>query len=320
MGTHAGIEAKLVPAANIDIDYISISGVRGKGAVGLLLAPFKITKAVIQAIGIVRMRKADAVLGMGGFAAGPGGVAAKILAKPLLIHEQNAIAGTTNKILSIMATQVLQAFPAAFAKKSHVQTVGNPVRPQLHLAPKATVANKKLNILVLGGSLGALAINEIMPEVLRTLSADIAIWHQAGARHIDSVKKLYSTVDTQQADYTLSAYIDDMAEAYTWADLVICRSGAMTVSELACASKPAIFIPFPFAIDDHQTANANWMVGAGAAMLLPQNEMNVNRLVEMISEFSKDTSRLQAMAEAAQQIAISDATQRVANYCEELAQ
>lgn len=314
MGTQAGIEAELVPNAGIDIDYIQISGVRGKGIIGLLLAPFRIIKAISQALSIVKVRKPAAILGMGGFAAGPGGVAAKIQAIPLLIHEQNARAGTTNKILSKMANKVLQAFPGAFAG---AEVVGNPVRGEVKLTVNAA-SDQKLNVLVLGGSLGALAINQIIPELYKTLDEVVNVWHQTGKRHIESVKSDYQGKNLIGENCRVSAFIDDMAEAYQWADLVICRAGAMTVSEVACASKPAIFVPFPFAIDDHQTANAMWMVDAGAAVLLPQNEMKLDVLVELVQGFSQDRNRLQKMAEAAMGIRIMDASEKVADYCEEL--
>lgn len=314
MGTQSGIEAELVPNAGIDIDYIQISGVRGKGLAGLLLAPLKIFKAVIQALHIITQRKPAAILGMGGFAAGPGGVAAKIKSIPLLIHEQNARAGTTNKILSKMANKVLQAFPGAFVG---AEVVGNPVRSEVKMTVKAS-SEEKLNILVLGGSLGALAINQIIPELYKVLGANINIWHQVGKRHIDTVEADYKSKGISDTDCKVSAFIDDMAEAYKWADLVICRAGAMTVSEVACASKPAIFVPFPFAIDDHQTANAMWMVDAGAAILLPQSEMNLEKLVDLVRGFVQDRNHLQQMAKAAMGIRIMDASEKVADYCEEL--
>jgi UDP-N-acetylglucosamine--N-acetylmuramyl-(pentapeptide) pyrophosphoryl-undecaprenol N-acetylglucosamine transferase len=326
MGTETGIEAELVPKAGIEIDYIKISGVRGKGVAGLLSAPFKILMAIKQALGILKQRQPKAVLGMGGFAAGPGGVAAKLMSVPLVIHEQNAKAGTTNKILSKMANKVLQAFPNAFAEDI-ATVVGNPVRAELCLEAKSQqgLENEKTNILVLGGSLGALAINEAMPTLFAELTENIAIWHQAGKRHIEAVEKAYTEklAANEKADggcdYRVAAFIDDMSEAYRWADLVICRAGAMTVSELACASKPAIFIPFPFAIDDHQTANAQWMVDAGAAILLPQQNMNTEKLKDLLKPLLADKSQLEKMAKAAQNIRITDAAAHVANVCEELA-
>ena len=316
MGTRTGIEARLVPEANIAIDYIDISGVRGKGKLSLLRAPINIIRAMLQARSFIKQRKPVAVLGMGGFVAGPGGMAARLMGLPVLIHEQNAKAGTTNKILSRVATKVLQAFPHAFLGGRKFETVGNPVRRELQLEPKVINAGTKLNVLVLGGSLGALAINEVMPSVFNQLSQKINIWHQAGSRHTDAVEQSYKSTVSGNDDYKVTSFIDDMAEAYQWADVVICRSGAMTVSELACASKPAIFVPFPFAIDDHQTANAHWMVDAGAAILISQQTMSEEILVSTLEGLLSDSGKINAMAAAAKVIRITDASERVADYCE----
>lgn len=313
IGTENGIEKTLVPESGIDIDYIDIAGVRGKGMFGLLLAPFRIVKAVMQCISILKRRKPSLVLGFGGFVAGPGGVAAKLLSVPLVIHEQNARAGTTNKILSRLASVVLQAFPDVFARKSEIYTVGNPVRSDICMIPNVSEGNK-LNVLVVGGSLGALAINNIMPEVKKALGDKVALKHQVGKRHFDTVKEQYKQQSI--SDVEVFDYIADMKKAYEWADVVICRSGAMTVSELACASKPAIFIPFPFAIDDHQTSNAKWLVDAGAAELLPQDDMSVDVLADKLENFASDKARLMVMAKNAQAIAIADAAEQVVKHCE----
>ncbi|NRB41442.1 MAG: undecaprenyldiphospho-muramoylpentapeptide beta-N-acetylglucosaminyltransferase [Pseudomonadales bacterium] len=318
LGTSAGIEAKLVPAAGIELHIIDIAGVRGKGLKGLFLAPFKIVHAVVQSIAVIKKVKADCVLGMGGFAGGPGGVAAKLLAKPLLIHEQNAVAGTTNKILAPLAKRVLQAFPAAFAGNNKATTVGNPVRADI----KAVYENddENLHVLVLGGSLGAKAINELMPELVNVMGTRIQLWHQTGVRHIDDVKALYKNADIKASDQIkVAAFIDDMAAAYAWADVVICRSGAMTVSEIAVAGLPAIFIPYPFAIDDHQTANAKWLVDENAAFLMPQEAMTVASLEKILTSLIDDAQLLKNMQEKAESVAISNASETVAKICLELA-
>lgn len=317
LGTAAGIEAKLVPAANIDLHIINISGVRGKGVKGLLLAPFKIIQAILQSLNILKNIQPDCVLGLGGFAGGPGGIAAKIMSIPLVIHEQNAVAGTTNRILAPLAEKVLQAFPAAFSKNKKAVTVGNPVRNTIKASALST--QEKINVLVLGGSLGAKAVNEIMPLVFSELCAKINLWHQAGSRHIDAVKPLYGDANIDGEYLRVSDFIEDMAAAYQWADVVICRSGAMTVSEIAVAALPAIFIPYPFAIDDHQTANANWLVNSGAAFLMPQNTMTVNALKTQLQAFIDDRNLLDIMQKRASAVAINNAAERVADTCLELA-
>ncbi len=320
LGTASGIESSLVPAKSIPLNIIDISGVRGKGKKGLLLAPFKICHAIWQSLIILKKIKPDCILGMGGFAAGPGGIAAKILGIPLLLHEQNAVAGTTNNILAPLSHKVLQAFPEAFAQGKKVETVGNPVRSTIKVQRKAY--QKPLKVLVLGGSLGAKAINETIPLLIKKMQDDVQVWHQTGKSHINDVEALYKdqglTLDSHSV-YRLSAFIDDMAEAYAWADVIVCRSGAMTVSEVAVAAVPAIFIPYPFAIDDHQTANANWLVEAGAAKLLQQNDLSVELLSTWLYEFIEDPQILSVMHKNAQAVAIDNAAERVADYCLELA-
>ena len=324
LGTAAGIEARLVPAAGIELHTIDIAGVRGKGVKGLLVAPFKIIHAIMQSIQVVRAVDADCVLGMGGFAGGPGGIAAKLLGRPLLIHEQNAVAGTTNKILAPLSAKVLQAFPAAFAGNKKAVTVGNPVREDitagLHVNDKPRESTERLNVLVLGGSLGAKAINETIPLLLKSLTGKLNVWHQTGARHIDDVTGLYSEAGIELNNTVkVAAFIDDMAEAYAWADVIICRSGAMTVSEVAVAAVPAIFIPFPFAIDDHQTANARWLADEGAAFLMPQDTMNVSSIEEILVSLMAKPQLLKTMQDKAAAVAISNADATVAEYCLELA-
>lgn len=320
VGTRAGIEARLVPEAGIAIDYINISGVRGKGVAGLLTAPFKIAKAFLQARKILKQVKADAVIGMGGFVAGPGGIAAKSLGLPLVVHEQNAIAGTTNKILAYFSNAVLQAFDGAFADSDKLQTVGNPVRENLIVnEPSVSLQGEPLKILVLGGSLGALALNNMVITLLQECDG-IEVTHQAGERHIEKVSEQYKAAAINPERFQLHAYIADMHKAYQWADIVFCRSGAMTVSELSCALKPAIFVPFPFAIDDHQTANANFMVQAGAAFLLEQKAMTSAKLQEILQPLINDKGLLIEMAEKAKAVRITNACEKIVTACEELTQ
>ncbi len=315
MGTRAGIESELVPAAGISIAYVDIQGVRGKGKKGLLEAPGKINKAVKESKKIIQECKPDCILGMGGFVSGPGGVAAKLLGVPLVIHEQNAIPGTTNRILSLFANRVLEAFSGTFAKRINAVHVGNPVRKDLHSATHQIDHSADLKLLVLGGSLGAKAINDVIPEMVDTLDFTIDVWHQTGKKHIDEVTALYGEEALTMKSIELSPFIDDMAEAYAWADLVICRSGAMTVSELTVAGVPAIFIPYPHAIDDHQTANANWMASHQAAVVLPQSELTVSALRHHMKRFNKRRELLDQMRGKAKSLGMHDATENVVQTC-----
>lgn len=315
LGTRSGMEAETVPRAGMEIDFIHIAGVRGKGRLGYLMAPFMIIKAVAESLAIIRKRKPACVLGMGGFVAGPGAIAAKLLGIPLAIHEQNAIPGTTNRILARFANRVLSAFPGAFPVSVHAEVVGNPVRASITTVDK-NVAGEPLHILVVGGSLGAKAINEIMPVVRKALDFPVELRHQTGKAHFEQTRAIYGKAGI---GVQVMPFIDDMAEAFRWADVVICRSGAMTVSELAVAGLPAIFIPFPYAIDDHQTANARWMADAGAAFILQQKDMSVEKLRAMITDLNNDRMKLAGMRKKAAAMGIHDATSRVARLCVELA-
>ena len=317
VGTAKGIESSLVPAADITLNLISIEGVRGKGLLGLMTAPFKIVHAILQALGILLREKPDVILGMGGFAAGPGGIAAKLIGLPLIIHEQNAIAGTTNKLLSKVADQVMQAFPNAFPDDNSAITCGNPVRQEIIDMDKQYLPADMLNVLVIGGSLGALAINKMLPQVYKALAGHINLYHQTGKRHIESVNADYGCVSNNE-NLRIEAFIDDMPGALEWADLIICRSGAMTVSELAVAGRPAIFIPYPFAIDDHQTYNAQWLVNSSAAMVFQERDLDADVLSEAILSLNKDREKLQSMHENMLAAALSDASQIVVEQARKL--
>ncbi len=258
LGTKAGIEARLVPAHDLPLHTIDVAGLRGKGALSWLAAPLRLLRAVVQALGLVRRLGPQLVIGMGGFAAGPGGLAAWLLRKPLLIHEQNAAAGMTNRSLARLATTVLQAFPDTFAPKYNPATVGNPVRAEILAldapASRWAARDDAPRLLVLGGSGGALAINQRVPAALAQIAPERRpqVRHQAG-RTLTEAQAAYAEHGTTAE---LSAFIEDMAAAYAWADVVICRSGALTVAELAAAGVPALLVPFPYAVDDHQTINA----------------------------------------------------------------
>lgn len=322
LGTRAGIEAELVPQAGIEIDYISVSGLRGKGLLGWLMAPLRLVRALLQAMSVLRQRQPAAVLGLGGFASGPGGVAAWLSGRPLLIHEQNAVAGLTNRMLSRIAHQVLQAFPGAFPVSAKVTTCGNPVRTEIAALgdPQQRYAGRDgaLRLLVIGGSLGAMALNETLPQALALLPAEQRplVRHQTGKRHLEQVRAHYAAAGVNAE---LEPFIADMAAAYGWADLVLCRAGALTVSELAAAGVPAVLVPYPYAVDDHQTRNAQFLVAAQAAVLLPQPELNPTRLAALLEQYGSDAadgrSTLRAMASAARQQAQPHATQVVAQAC-----
>lgn len=322
LGTRAGIEAELVPQAGIDIDYISISGLRGKGALGWLLAPLRIVRALWQALAVLRRRQPQAVLGLGGFAAGPGGLAAWLTGRPLLIHEQNAVAGLTNRLLSRVAKQVMQAFPGTFPDEPWVSTCGNPVRPEIAAlaAPEQRYAGRHgpLRLLVVGGSLGAMVLNETLPRALALLAPELRplVRHQSGRRHLQQVGEVYRAAGVEAE---LLPFIDDMAAAYDWADLVLCRAGALTVSELAAAGVAAVLVPYPHAVDDHQTRNAAFLVDTGAALLLPQAAMSAETLAATLERFCVDPAagraELCTMAQAARALARPEATAMVAEAC-----
>ncbi len=310
LGTRKGLESRVVPEHGIAIDWLSVVGVRGKGLLSKIKAGFMLVKACVQAAKILRQRKPDVVLGMGGFVAGPGGLMAKLMGMPLVIHEQNRVPGTTNRLLAKIANQVLEAFPGSFKKAVNAKCTGNPLRKAFLNMPARDprLTGQSIKILVVGGSQGAQILNEIVPEAVSSLK-DVQIRHQTGTAMFEQVQSRYQAL---AVDAQVSAFIDDMVAAYQWADLVICRAGAMTVSEIAAAGLPAILIPLPHAIDDHQTANARYLTDAGAGQLLMQKDLTAATLAEYITRLSKD---LNEMAQAAKQCARLDATELVAATC-----
>jgi len=327
LGTQRGLEAEVVPAAGYPIDFVNVGGLRGKRLSGVITAPFRLLQALVQSLAVLRRRRPHAVLGMGGFVSGPGGLAAWLSRRPLLIHEQNARAGLTNRLLAPLATRVMTAFPETLAGALHT---GNPLRHDF-LATDFDLREPHpgvLRLLVVGGSLGAVRLNEVVPEVLALLArgeeddsglvlntgARVEVWHQAGKRNIEQARAAYAAADVEAR---VEAYIENMAEAYRWADLVLCRSGAMTVAELAAAGVASILVPYPHAVDDHQTANARYLADADAALLLPQAELNARRLVELLHGL--DEGRLREMGARARALALPDATARVADQCLEVA-
>ncbi|MGI9275928.1 MAG: undecaprenyldiphospho-muramoylpentapeptide beta-N-acetylglucosaminyltransferase [Endozoicomonas sp.] len=329
LGTPGSMEAELVPAHGYDISFLPVTGLRGKGLSFLVKAPWKVTVSVLRAMKALRQYRPVCVLGMGGYVTGPGGVAARLLGVPLVIHEQNAVAGLTNKLLARVASRVLEAFPGTFARAGmqldKVYHAGNPVRGDIESssAPVAYSGTSALKVLVLGGSRGAVAINEVVPAALSVLNQEkdgittgtIAVWHQTGKGNYEATRKAYQQ---KGIDAKVEPFINDMAAAYTWADLVLCRSGALTVSELAIAGRPAILVPYPHAVDDHQTVNGSYLVEQGAALMVQQNELSKESLAEMFKELSGNHRQLQAMAEAARSVARPQATREVADHCLEV--
>ena len=308
LGTADRMEADLVPKNGIDIDFIRISGLRGKGLRAQLASPLRIWRAVRQARAIMRAYRPDVVLGMGGYVSGPGGLAAWLCGVPVVLHEQNGIAGLTNRWLSKIAKKVLQAFPGAFPR---AEVVGNPVRTDvLALAPPAErFAGRQgpVRVLVIGGSQGARVLNQTMPGVAAVLGERITLWHQVGKGALAEVNRAYA--EAGQSGHKVVEFIDDMAAAYAWADVVVCRSGALTVSEVAAAGLPAIFVPFMHK-DRQQYWNARPLEQAGAAKIIEQPQFSVASVSELLAAWDRTT--LLTMAENARKAAIPDATERVA--------
>jgi len=324
MGTSKGLEARVIPAAGIDMAWLEVTGLRGKGALALVLAPFRLVKALYQSLRIMRQHKPVAVLGMGGFVAGPGGLVAALMGIPVVIHEQNAIPGLTNRLLSKFSKKVLEGFPGSFASaKDKAVQVGNPVREDISALPEPSVRmgdciERKLHLLIIGGSLGAQALNEIVPQALAELSEETrpVVRHQAGRNKDEATRDSYQKAGVEAK---ISAFIEDMAEAYGWADLVICRSGALTVAELASAGLASVLVPYPYAVDDHQTANGLYLSEQGAAILLPQTDLNAGALATHLKTFMAEPERLLQMGEKARGLAKPDATAEVAAIVADLA-
>jgi len=324
LGTRRGLESRLVPEAGFDIAYVSVAGLRGKGALSWLAAPFKLTVALAQALRVVMRLRPAAVLGMGGFVTGPGGLASWLLRRPLLVHEQNAIAGLTNRLLAPLARRVLSAFPDTFAPGTKVEVTGNPVRADIArlAAPASRYAahEGRLRLLVVGGSLGARALNELIPAALARLEPGERpeVWHQCGQRLNEETRTAYAAAGLNAH---IEPFIADMAEAYAWADLVVCRAGALTVSELAAAGVAALLVPYPYAVDDHQSANARFLADAGAAWLIQQRDLDAGHLAALLQELAgaEGHGRLLDMARAARALARPEAAERVAARCLEVA-
>ena len=301
----------MIPENGIEIDWLSVSGVRGKGIFSKITAIFKLAKSCLEVRKILKQRKPDVVLGMGGFVAAPGGLMAKMLKIPLIIHEQNRVVGTTNRLLAKIATKVLQGFPNSFAPKFNAICTGNPLRKSFVDSVQKTnsTQNETLKILIVGGSQGAKALNENVPNAIALLKNTVQVRHQTGAAMQNEVAETYKKLNLNAQ---ANAFIEDMAATYLWADLIICRAGAMTLSEVAAMGIPAIFIPLPNAIDDHQTANAKYLTEAGAAILLKQSDLTSRLLVQQIEKLCGNLPERRAIA---QTLAYLNATETVANFC-----
>ncbi len=318
LGTQRGLEARLVPQHGIEIEWITIAGVRGRGVWAWASAPFRLASAVVEALGALRRRRPSAVLGMGGFVAGPGGIAAWLTRRPLLVHEQNSVAGTTNRLLAPLATRVFEAFPGSFPRRVRAELVGNPVRrsltpeqpPRQRLLARAAARRR---VLVIGGSQGARILNATVPTALAELPEALRpdVWHQAG-RGLAEARAAYAAAGVEGR---VDEFIDDMAAAYQWADLVVARAGALTVAELAMVGVGAILVPFKAAIDDHQTLNARHFVAGGAGLVIAEQDLTSSALANALTTSLADLERLATMAEAAQAQAKHAVAEQIADAC-----
>ena len=312
VGTKKGMESKVVPAHGFDIDWLTVEGIRGKGIRAKINSLFLLLKAFWQVFKILRQRKPDVVLGMGGYVAGPGGLVASLLNIPLVIHEQNRVPGTTNKLLINKADKILEAFPGSFSESVHAIFTGNPLRKHFLNFPEKKVwteeTKRELRILVVGGSQGAKVLNDVVPDAAAHLD-NVEIKQQTGSASLESVTNKFAKLPIKAR---ACEFIEDIASAYQWADMIICRAGAMTVSEVAAAGLPAIFIPLPHAIDDHQTVNAEYLVEAGAGVSLAENYLNEESLLTALREVKVS---LKEMSIAAKNKAKLDATILVGDIC-----
>lgn len=328
LGTRSGIEARLVPPAGFPIEWLQIGGLRGKGLGTLLAAPLRLLRALMQAIAAMRRHRPRVVVGLGGYVTGPGGLAAWLTRRPLVIHEQNAVAGFTNRVLARFASSVLEAFEGSFGRiygragrfgePRKIITVGNPVRAEFFALPapqqRFAARSGALRILVVGGSQGAQRLNQVVPQAIGSLRGklELHVRHQTGARTLEATRAAYAA---QGISAEVDAFIDDMAAAYAVADLVICRAGALTVSELAAAGVAAILVPFPAAVDDHQTHNARFLVERGAAVLMPERELTSERLADELLRLGNDRAGLLQMAERARSLGRPSSAEEVAAIC-----
>ncbi len=317
MGNPEGMEAKLVPARGYEMAWVRFAALRGKGLLRKLLLPLNLLRAFGQALGALSRVKPNVVLGMGGYVTFPGGMMAALSGRPLVVHEQNSVAGLANRVLAGVADRILSGFPGVLRQG---EWAGNPVRAEIAALPlpaqRYAGRNGPLDVLVVGGSLGARALNEAMPRALALLqlAERPRVTHQSGAKQIDDLRAAYAAAGVEAQ---LLPFIDDMAARYAAADLVVCRAGALTIAELAAAGVASVLVPFPQAVDDHQTGNARFLSEAGAAILLPQRELTPEKLAALLRELTRE--KLAAMAEKARALAKPEATRAVAEVCMEVA-
>ena len=322
LGTAVGIESRLVPAAGFSFHISKVAGLRGKGIARWLAAPLLLLRSGLRSIAVLARVRPHVVLGMGGYGAGPGGLVARLLGIPLVIHEQNAVPGLTNRILASFATRVLEAFPASFVARRHAIHTGNPVREALAHgpAPETRLAHRagSLRVLVIGGSQGARALNEVVPRALAidSLGDKVSVRHQCGPAHVDATRDGYAALAIESE---VTGYIEDMPAAYAWTDVAVCRAGAMTVAELAAVGVASILVPFPHATDDHQYRNARFLADCGAAMLFEQDSLDADALAAALGALHDDRGRVESMSRAAYDVAVRDAAHRVATQCLEVA-
>lgn len=322
MGAAGGLETELVPKAGIALETLDIAGVRGKGLAVKLKAPLRLARAVVAARQVLRRTRPRSVLSMGGFAAGPGGIAAWLIGTPLLVHEQNRVPGATNRVLARVARRVLAGFSDAFAPARRAIWVGNPVRDAIAtIAPpqeRFAAREGAPRLLVLGGSLGAQALNTRVPDALATLAGGLRpqVRHQCGGKHAQATRAAYAAAGVEA---TVEPFIDDMATAYAWADLIVCRAGALTLAEIAAAGCGAVLVPYPHAVDDHQTRNADAFVDAGAALRIAESDATPARLRDELRRLLADRAGLLAMARAARGLAKPQAAATIATHCVEVA-
>ncbi|PIQ14078.1 MAG: undecaprenyldiphospho-muramoylpentapeptide beta-N-acetylglucosaminyltransferase [Hydrogenophilales bacterium CG_4_9_14_3_um_filter_59_35] len=329
LGTRAGMESRLVPGKGYEMAWVKFAGMRGKGVLRWAALPLMLLLAMWQSAAAIFRIRPDVVLGMGGYTAFPGGLMASLLARPLVIHEQNSVAGLTNRVLACLADRVLVAFPSAFnnsgdkpigCRKLALERCGNPVRADIAAlpAPEQRMAGRqgRLRLLVVGGSLGAAALNEAVPQALALIAETDCpeVIHQSGAKNLEKLRANYAAAGVA-AD--ARAFIDDMAQMYAWCDVIVCRAGALTLAEVTAAGVASVLVPYPHAVDDHQTGNARFLSENGAAVLLPQTELNAEKLAELLHGFTRE--KLLAMAQAAKKLAKPEATADVARVCMELA-
>ncbi len=320
LGAEGGMETRTVPAAGIALDVVAITGLRGKGLMRWIRMPLMLMRAVWQARRLLEANRPGCAVSFGGYAAAPGGIAAWTKGIPVLVHEQNRVPGLTNRLLSRFARKILQGFPGTFPQETSAIDSGNPVRHEVAAItePKTRLAGRSgpVRVLITGGSQGAQVLNKVVPAALQLLtsSVDIEIRHQAGAKRVDEADEAYAAAGV---DAEIRPFISDMAEAYCWADLVICRSGALTVAELAAVGVASVLVPFAYAVDDHQTRNAEYLADAGAAVILPQSSLDQQILATALKPLLSDRAKLLSMAIAARQKALPDAAEKVVEACQE---